>query len=463
MNSTSFSCIPTGGFNMGCNGDKRVTSIPFALENGNHLRIPLERTNELAPEERIEGLNDLHGVSTTADETPEKIHVALEELEMGLSRLSDPKDAYERAKLMDMQYVQGLRIRFLRAAAFDVVEAAKRFAYHFECRQKYFGTQKLVGNLTFADLKPEEVPYFNTGLAQLLPEKDRSGRAIIVTNGRQYSTTPVDTIIRLQFIFGDIATQDEEVQKKGFVYIYFTIGQTQYTPARTMGLIKTMKGSPMRLAAAHLCYDNPILHPLVNMAILTLPSHLLIRYKCHFGSVLECLYNLRTFGIPTEALPVNLEGVWRMLHDESILDGSRSSTPHSDSVSNRSQSPMDSCSSYNNKDSCEPLPMDVLLGRGKGGIKSLGNQRLKMLQEEYRDRYENGNRLQKIYIAQVIFDAMMDSGSRFVMHTEDRQGWTVVSDTVAKKSIAHGFRNMRRVAKIKQFVPAKSQVQAWWG
>lgn len=193
MNGETCSCIP--GSRVDELNARKGAESPG---RNNPVQIPLERANELAPEERLRGLDDLHGVSTATPECPERILSQLDELEMEMIHLREPKGAYEQAKAMDFDYVQSLRLPFLRVASFDVAEAARRLAYHFECRQKYFGSDKLVGDLTYADLSPEDLSYYNTGFAQLLPDCDRSGRAIIVVFGRQSCVTPIETLVSIQ-------------------------------------------------------------------------------------------------------------------------------------------------------------------------------------------------------------------------------------------------------------------------
>lgn len=161
----------------------------------NPVQIPLERANELAPEERSKGLDDLHGVSTAAPECPDRIRSQLEELEMKMLHMREPKDAYDQARALDLSYVLGERIKFLRASLYDVSNAARRMAYHFECRKKYFGSDRLVGDLTFADLHPEDLFFYNKGIVNVLPDRDRSGRTIVIMFGKESIKAPIDTIV----------------------------------------------------------------------------------------------------------------------------------------------------------------------------------------------------------------------------------------------------------------------------
>eukprot|EP00934_Nitzschia_sp_Nitz4_P000806 Nitzschia sp. Nitz4//scaffold421_size8708//1956//3476//NITZ4_009119-RA/size8708-augustus-gene-0.2-mRNA-1//1//CDS//3329551565//806//frame0 len=430
-----------------------------ALEQTDRVLIPLERTNALDPQERNQGLDDLHGVSDSTKESPELMLRLLNEFDREMCVQQESTDAYKQALRMDETYVRSLRIRYLRVADLDAREATARMARHFEFRKKYFGADKLVGDLSLNDLPLEDIHYHKMGFAQVLSERDRSGRAILATCGKVSCEVPIETLVRLLLVYGDVLTRDEDVQKRGVVFIYFAHGQTQYAGSRVATLTQTILAGPMRMVANHICYNSAEMNPLVSLAAYALTTRALLRFRTHYGSVMECLYSLRSFGVPTEAIPIQMDGSWQAPESgNSFLTYPRMSSPLSIDLmmgmnsfpSNGSMADSPSVVSGEETRVEDPLPMDVLMGRGKGGMKSLGNQRLKMLQQDYRERYEKGSRLDKIWIGQTIFQSMSDAGARFLSQADDRSGWIVVSESVAKKSIAHGFRNMRRVAKARK-------------
>lgn len=241
-------------------------------------------------------------------------------------------------------------------------------------------------------------------------------------------------------MYGDIATRDEEVQKNGVVYIYFGYKQTENALFNTKAALNTTRGNPMRIVATHVCYDNPLLHSIVNMTVQEFPSQALIRFKCHFGSVPECLCSLRAFGLPVEALPINVDGTWKRSFAERLL---MTLTPDENLSSYTTHKILELHPCINKI--LQPRDMDIVMGRGKKGAKSLGYLRLKVLHEQYRARYEDGSRQTKVLITTTIYDALVHSGSRFLTQAPDRRSWVLVSELEAKKSIAHGFRNMRRI------------------
>lgn len=88
--------------------------------------------------------------------------------------------AYSLAFAMDPKYVQdsSFRLMFLRASHFDIDQAAKCFLGHFEKKRELFGSHKLVKNIMLDDLDADDNECLQCGQSQLLPYRDRSGRAI---------------------------------------------------------------------------------------------------------------------------------------------------------------------------------------------------------------------------------------------------------------------------------------------
>lgn len=187
--------------NSTCGGDKQqqhgvvdhVTRL-FARQNLNEVRIPLEKANALPPEERSYAFHDLHGVADHVQEDPETISRLLSEMDHQIASVPE-HDAYTTAFSHSPEYVQGLRLRFLRKTDYKPLEAAESLALHFDLRQRFFGTDQLYRELTENDLKEEDIPYFKTGGVRLLQRRDRSGRAILVTFAGQSNYTPIDTLV----------------------------------------------------------------------------------------------------------------------------------------------------------------------------------------------------------------------------------------------------------------------------
>ena len=81
---------------------------------------------------------------------------------------------------MDRDYVQDrdFRLKFLRADLFNATEAALRLARHFQAKLELFGRSKLVKDIVQDDLDEEDMAALYAGFTQLLPVRDRAGRAV---------------------------------------------------------------------------------------------------------------------------------------------------------------------------------------------------------------------------------------------------------------------------------------------
>jgi hypothetical protein len=136
--------------------------------------------NQLSMKEREEVNHDIHGVAEIVEEAPEFLQIKVKELEMELENIP-LKDAYHQAKEKAPDYVTSLRncLMFLRADRFDAKEAAARMVRYYEEKLCLFGHEPLARDLLMSDLNEEERSSLKAGYIQLLPRRDRAGRAII--------------------------------------------------------------------------------------------------------------------------------------------------------------------------------------------------------------------------------------------------------------------------------------------
>lgn len=129
---------------------------------------------------------DIHGVTEKVTETSELLREKLSELHTTIAEIrnSDPTSAsaYIVAETMNPGYVKddSFRLLFLRASHFDVDQSCKRLLGHFEKKLELFGPQKLCKTITLDDLDADDMDCMNRGQSQLLPYRDRSGRAVFI-------------------------------------------------------------------------------------------------------------------------------------------------------------------------------------------------------------------------------------------------------------------------------------------
>jgi hypothetical protein len=140
---------------------------------------------------------------------------------------------------------------------------------------------------------------------------------------------------------------------------------------------------------------------------------------------MECLYNLMTFGIPKDVLPLKSDGTPDLagIHDWlSMRMKEEATTPLSSRI-------------------VVPSKNDVLLGRGKRVQESPGNFRFRYLLDNNRDQYERVSKFEKTMVTESILRLIKDFGGRFLKQGDC--GWTQVEDEMARKKISHAFRNLR--------------------
>lgn len=145
---------------------------------------PNNKLNELSAEERESGIEELHGVSDVVTEDPTIVHHSL-------------KSIREQLNLSNSAAVDDTELlKFLRAERFDVDKAAIRFNRFAAFQGKLFGKQ---GKTKFSDLNDEDMKYLQSGFMQLLPQRDRAGRAILICIGsiKQQLKTAVETDVSI--------------------------------------------------------------------------------------------------------------------------------------------------------------------------------------------------------------------------------------------------------------------------
>jgi hypothetical protein len=96
-------------------------------------------------------------------------------------KLAD-KDAYDLAEAMNPEYVRSKEflLKFLRADHFVAKNAALRLARHFQAKLDLFGRYKLAQDIVQDDLDEDDMAVLYDGSNQMMPMRDRAGRAVAV-------------------------------------------------------------------------------------------------------------------------------------------------------------------------------------------------------------------------------------------------------------------------------------------
>ena len=150
--------------------------------------------NQLSMSERELVMYDIHGVARDA----EGIESKSVELEEALEAMANEIDAYvveqddesltgscaySIAESQSSEYVQNRRRRLLFLMAEQKMNpqlAAKRYVDFFDQKLTLFGPSKLCKDIALADLSGQDMEFLSQGAFQLLPTRDRAGRAVFV-------------------------------------------------------------------------------------------------------------------------------------------------------------------------------------------------------------------------------------------------------------------------------------------
>lgn len=253
----------------------------------------------------------------------------------------------------------------------------------------------------------------------------------------------------------------DDAQQKGIVLIWYGIGAKLVSMRRGRGpvffdLFLTMN---IKVSSIHMCYDDPECTDIANEVTSWSESRYLVRFQSHLGNHLECRYNLMTFGLPLDILPVTRDGKVHLIDHRRFLKLLQTND-HKNVLEQAAAAANEEASNDSARRGVvvkSPGPMDVILGRGRRGVKLPGNVMLKGLLEEHYDAYNDGSKVDKASITQLIYTQMQQAGCRFLKPLFDETkvtrgrpspiGWVEVDNEAARDRIGHGFRNLRQASK----------------
>ena len=247
-----------------------------------------------------------------------------------------------------------------------------------------------------------------------------------------------------------MVAMDEGIQKSGVVLIYYGIEQNGFSHDQPTKCLDLCSSLPIRIEAAHACYDNPSLAPLFDIATHNMTSECLVRFRVHCGTDLECQDVLKTFGIPIDkkTFPLKSNGIvdqshmnqWIQSLNEELTRPSRNvASARVPSVSSAGVSSVASGPGS----IITPTAMDIIMGRGRRGLRSQGNRRYKEMLLAYRSKYDAGNNFEKTMVAEFVLKRLKNIGCRFIKESGGEGRWVEVLDETARQKISHAFRNLR--------------------
>jgi hypothetical protein len=203
-----------------------------ADDNDDPTAVIAQAMTQLSVQEREQAYEDMHGVSETVQETPELIATSLRQMEQCLQNIHH-KPAYNLAITIRADYVQDrtFRLMFLRAVRFDPELAANRLIKLLDWKLKIFGEETLCKwHIGLEDLDDDSRFMLESGLVQVLPERDSRGRVIFVISPnnvlRFYRNS--QSFLQMAYYCAMIVAEDETNQMSGVVSVSYGLGQDKH-------------------------------------------------------------------------------------------------------------------------------------------------------------------------------------------------------------------------------------------
>ena len=481
--------------------DQKDNIEDFETANNDDLETILSnQLDQLSLQEQFRSRREVHGIKSSDDltrdsETPQFVSDKLRQFDDYIQQRIPPnqKQAYERALDLSPGYVMDrkFRLMFLRSDLYDVPKSSIRMARHFEVKLELFGIDKLTKDITLEDLSDNDIESLKQGSHQLLPVRDHVNRHVVCILPSQIPKTRINpndreyhSLLRFNWYLAmSILQHDEDAQLNGLVCIYFNI----FPSSRNhyffndvqfhLNMRKVGIAVPHRVAAFHLVYNDSRIFPFIVFIQFLLFSQQKGRFVTHYcnddsGNGLDyrrkLYFDLQTYGIPTEALPIDFYPKPTVLLDshmewfnQQMLNEQRG----------RGQLPK-TANFLSTRSTCNqvimvPRRFDVLLGRGSMTSQHTGNLRAFHIVEMNYERYQQAGKFEKTRISEMIVHLIQQSRGRFLKKERltDRGGrnfsanspgstsswcWIETTTDEAREKISHLFRRLRELKKCQQ-------------
>mmetsp|Transcript_15531 Transcript_15531/g.38694 ORF Transcript_15531/g.38694 Transcript_15531/m.38694 type:complete len:667 (+) Transcript_15531:84-2084(+) len=405
----------------------------------------------LSADQREQLLEELHGISSPyREETPELIDESLRQMEYELQYVipgthPTKAHAYLLARSLNSHFVMrtDVRLKFLRCVFFDVPKATIRFLKYLDVVLDYYGVAGLMRPISLDDLDDEELALMKQGEVQLLPERDHPlGRRVGVTFGVKPKNARYSNRCRMKVAMYMIWAMSEDVDTQiyGALWVYFD-QQSDWrstSPERWSEASRFAESMPVRTAGLHFCFPdiNPIMSKAVAAIMMQMGKALRIRSRVYGGSITEINYNLMSFSIPVDSIPIRSSGEVKTKNHLQWIE-SRLALEHAIRHAEQSQTPFGDVVVE-----C-PRPPDVVFKVGERGTRP-GNIKLRELVEDRHTRYQTkASRSVKNQVIQEIVAGIKAVGGRFLVW--DKRGWYVVlkDPAVIKKHISTYIRDYK--------------------
>lgn len=190
---------------------QHIDSSSVAAVDPDHVDALLaSELNDMTIGERETVYEQIHGVERKLVETAKSRSEALQEMDDKFK--SDGVGCrylfYRRALQENPSYTKdpALWLMFLRAELFDVSSAAIRLEKFLEAKVEFFGASSIARPITIAqDFDADDLKWLESGIQQILPARDRSGRAIMadfnMVSMQDMQPKKIESLVRCGWIF----------------------------------------------------------------------------------------------------------------------------------------------------------------------------------------------------------------------------------------------------------------------
>ena len=187
--------------------------------------------------ERDDLYHELHGVAQEVRETPEFMALKFQELRAALSEVliqNSPSNCqgFLDAEAQNSQHVHSKRHykMFLRAERFDAKAAAIRMLRFFNFKRRNFGVENLCRDITQDLLSAQDMEAYRQGFQQLLPWRDRAGRAISMVFPHRVQVESAESLVRRIVVVLVVVVVTEYGARKPFHETFHTVHFTELPP-----------------------------------------------------------------------------------------------------------------------------------------------------------------------------------------------------------------------------------------
>ena len=207
------------------------------------------------------------------------------------------------------------KLLFLQREENSVPLAAQRLALYWECRLDGFGKDKCFDPMTLMGAMRDEITNMAmSGLYQLMPNTDASGRAIIYCRLRKRDLLRYS--VRQEFMWLtyllEVVVQQNSLRNKGFVLLIDASNGTRknYSSQVLQCLHRTIEVAfPTIMRSIHVCNASPLVNYVIfPVAMRVLSKNARLRTRLHRDSGDNLLRSLVTFHLPPDRLPSDMGG-----------------------------------------------------------------------------------------------------------------------------------------------------------